>query len=266
MARPLRASLAAAVPLALAVAVLAAVNLLPPDTAVEEIDAAGRLTVCAPPDLQPLVARGPARPGFEIALVDEAARRSGWRVSVTTNAAMTREFNPANWRISRATCRLIVGGLRDNDRSRSLMEMGAPYLRSGWVWLAPPGETWPPATVAFTPGSVAMDRVGLGTYLRGEGVRVVPLQSAAALPRVLKEGTASIVITDALTAGFLLDGTGLAATPLPGGPAPEGLAFGFWKGDTTLRRRMDDVLAQMVADGTVDRIANDYGVADYLVR
>lgn len=266
MGRSLRASVAAAVPLAVAFGILAAVNLLPPDTALEEIDAAGRLTVCAPPDLPPLTARDAERPGFEIALVVEAARRAGWRVSVTTNAAMAREFNPGNWRISRATCRLIVGGLRDNDVSRSLMEMGAPYLRSSWVWIAPLGEAWPPAEAAFTPGSVALDRVSLGAFLRGEGVRVTPLQSPAALAKAMKAGTAGVAITDALTAGILFDGPGFASAPLPGGPPPEGIAFGFWKGDTTLRRRMDDVLAQMVADGTVARIAGDYGLTDSLAR
>lgn len=266
MAVSLRSSLAVFAPLAVSFAVLLGVNLLPPDTALEEIETAGRLTVCAPPELGPLVAQDAERPGFEIALVEEAAKRSGWTVSITHNAAMAREFNPRNWRISRATCRLIVGGLRDNNWSRSLMEMSEPYLESAWVWVAPQGSEWPPSQIRFHPGIFAMDRVTLGTFLRGEGVRINPVQRPEQLLKDIEGDDWMTAITDSITADYLFADTRLEANLLPGGPAPQGISLGFWKGDTTLRRHMDGILAAMHEDGTVERLAEEYGLTESLFR
>ncbi|MET3926620.1 transporter substrate-binding domain-containing protein [Devosia sp. 2618] len=266
MALSLRAVLLTIAPLAVSFAVVLAVNLLPPDTALEETQAAGRLTVCAPREMGPLVTRDRDRPGFEIALVEEAARRSGWRATVTANIAMAREFNPANWRITRATCRMIVGGLRDNSWSRSLMELGEPYLTSSWVQVAAPGTVWPPAEVVFTPGVFALDRVALGSYLRKAGIHILPEQTPADVATAIDAGKAPVAITDSIMAAFLFRDTGLEIAPLPDGPASTGISLGFWKGDTTLRLHMDEVLDQMDKDGTIARFAEDYGIAVSLLR
>lgn len=153
------------------------------------------------------------------------------------------------------------------------MEMGRPYLRTHWVWLAVPGTVWPPANALFHPGIVAMNRVGLGGFLRSEGVHVIPVQSSVALSRAMKSGSgrvaagqSEVTITDSITAGSFPSGAGLIQKPLPAGPAAEGIALGFWKGDTTLRNHIDAVLAEMAADGTLERFAAEYGLENSLMR
>lgn len=254
----------AIVPLALSFAVVFGVNVLPPDTALTDVEALGRLTVCAPRDMAPLSINDPERPGFEIALVEEIARRSDWRVGLTRSIAMQREFNPSNWRITRANCRIMVGGLRNNSWSRSLLELGEPYLSSSWVWMAEPGTPWPPATAGFAPGVFALDRVALGTYLRAEGVSVMPVQNGTELVAAIQSGDAPAGITDSITASSLLNETGLAASSLPGGPDSVGISIGFWKGDTTLRLYFDSVLDDMRSDGTLALLAEQYGLTESL--
>lgn len=144
------------------------------------------------------------------------------------------------------------------------MEMGRPYLSSTWVWTGQEGVQWPPATAGFSPGIFAMDRITLGTFLRKEGVRVMPVQKPDQLVQALQSGQVPAVITDSITADFLFHDGGQEIAPLPAGPAPEGIAMGFWKGDTTLRRHMDAILAEMAADGTLARLAADYGIAGSL--
>ncbi|SDG89340.1 substrate-binding periplasmic protein [Pelagibacterium luteolum] len=265
MALPFRATLAAVLPLVISFAVVLGVNLLPPDTALEEIRALGRLTVCAPRDMEPLVINDRERPGFEIELIEEAARRSGWRLAVTSSIAMGREFNPGNWRITRATCRIMVGGLRNNAWSQSLMEMGEPYLASSWIWAAEPGTAWPPETAAFSPGVVALDRVELSTYLRGLGVQIFPVKDTDELLATINAGSGAAGITDSVTATAFSDDLDLAISILPEGPPQSGISIGFWKGDTTLRLHMDIVIEEMRSDGTVARIAEKYGLIGSLI-
>jgi|GEM_PF-2277574 len=260
MARALPTPLRAMLPLALSFAVVLGVNFLPSDTALEDINAAGRITVCAPRDMGLLATRDAARPGFEIELIEEVARRSGWRVAVTRNVAMGREFNPGNWRISRATCRILVGGMRDNAWSKSLLELGEPYLSSSWVWVAPPGAAWPPQETVFSPGVFALDRAPLGTYLRENGIKVAPVKTPDELVEALHAGQLANAITDSTTATFLAQNHDLTVSPLPEGPAPTDLSFGVWKGDTSLRLHIDYVIDQMRNDDFIEGLRDKYGM------
>ena len=58
---------------------LGAVYLLPPDTSLREVRAAGTLRACMPPSYPPLVTGDPAAPGIDVELLQEIAR--GTRVA-----------------------------------------------------------------------------------------------------------------------------------------------------------------------------------------
>jgi polar amino acid transport system substrate-binding protein len=248
------------VPLAVAFAILFGVSFLPSDESFQEIQQAKRLTVCAPRDMAPLVTRDREKPGFEIELLREAATRMGLTISVTQNAAMNREYNPANWRISRANCRVVVGGIRDNVWSRSLLELTDPYLSSEWTWIHKGNATWPPESTAFAPGTVAFDRVALAQSLIKQGVDAVPMQNVSDLMEAFTKDEISSAITDSAIAAASFTAPEFILTPVPSGPDATGFSFGFWKGDTTLRREMNAVLSALKADGTIAKLANDYGL------
>jgi ABC-type amino acid transport substrate-binding protein len=90
---------------------LAAVNLLPPDTSLSEVRAAGVLRACLPAAYPPLVTGDPAAPGIDVELLRELAKNMDLRLVVSTNAAMGRDFNPRNWHITRAQCDVLAGGV-----------------------------------------------------------------------------------------------------------------------------------------------------------
>ena len=59
---------------------LGAVYLLPPDTALRQVRAAGALRVCLPPSYPPLVTGDPAAPGIDVELLQAIARDLGVRL------------------------------------------------------------------------------------------------------------------------------------------------------------------------------------------
>jgi hypothetical protein len=248
------------VPLTVAFAILFGVSFLPSDESLTEIQQAARLTVCAPREMGPLVTRDREKPGFEIELLREAASRMGLTISVTQNAAMNREYNPGNWRISRANCRVLVGGIRDNIWSRSLLELTDPYLASEWTWVHKGNVKWPPESTAFVPGTFALDRVELAQSLIKQGVEAVPMQNIEDVTDAFAQNEITSVITESTIAAASFAAPEFSLNPVPNGPNPTGLSFGFWKGDTTLRREMNATLTTLKNDGTVRKLAEAYGL------
>ena len=55
----------------------------------------------------------PDAPGYDIELIREIADRLDLRVSFATNQAITRDFNPRSWGITRAQCQLIAGDVEE---------------------------------------------------------------------------------------------------------------------------------------------------------
>ena len=101
---------------------LGAVYLLPPDTALREIRAAGTIRVCLPPSYPPLVTGDPARPGIDVDLLRSIARKLDVGLVTVVNPVMGRDFNPRAWRITRAQCAVLAGGVVGSATTRSFLE------------------------------------------------------------------------------------------------------------------------------------------------
>src|SRR5258708_34565778 len=89
---------------------LAAVNLLPPDTSLSEVRAAGVLRACLPSAYPPLVTGDPAAPGIDVELLRGLAKSMDLRLVVRSNAAMGRDFSPRNRHITHPICDVPAGG------------------------------------------------------------------------------------------------------------------------------------------------------------
>ena len=92
---------------------LGAVYLLPPDTALRQVRAAGTLRVCLPSSYPPLVTGDPRAPGIDVELLRLIAQKLGLGLVTVTNPAMGRDFNPRSWRVTRAQCEVLAGGVVD---------------------------------------------------------------------------------------------------------------------------------------------------------
>lgn len=246
-------------------ALLVAVNFLPTDTALRVIRERGTLRACVPTEFPPLVTTDPARPGIEIELLEELASRLSLRLQLHRNPAIGRDFNPRNWRVTRAQCELIAGGVVASATTRSFLETSGPHMETGWAALATAGtRSLRGAKVGFFAGTSGLDRIALSRFLQSQGATVTVLNSRAALVAGLTSGEFTIGVSESLTARQVAEVIGATAMWLPGSLDRYPLAFGLWKGDLTLKRAVDAALSAMRSDGTLTRIVESYRLDEIL--
>jgi ABC-type amino acid transport substrate-binding protein len=243
---------------------LAAVNLLPPDTSLAEVRAAGVLRACLPSAYPPLVTADPAAPGIDVELLRELAKGMDLRLAVSSNPAMGRDFNPRNWHITRAQCDLLAGGVVASPQTRSFLETSPSYAETGWafVWPKPIGEQ-PRGELAghragVLVGISGLDRLALSRYLREQNVEVTILANAAELTDGLRDGKFDFAVTEALLAEEIAAKEGWTAAWAPPPLARYPLALGLWKGDLTLKRAIVASLEKLERNGEVAKIKARY--------
>lgn len=243
------------------VALLVALSLLPPDTSLAEIRQAGALRACVPPLYPPLVTGDPDRPGTDIELLQEVAKRLDVSLIVNENTAIGRDFNPRNWGLNRAQCQVIAGGVVDSDQTRSFIETGPSYAETGWATVSPaPLDSLEGKTLGALTLVSGLDRIGLASFLRAQGAKARVVTTPDALVTGIADGTFQAGVTEAMLASELAAGNGwTAAWASPDLPRYH-LVLGLWKGDITLKRAIEAAFAGLTADGTLAAILARYGV------
>ena len=187
---------------------LGAVYLLPPDTSLRQVRAAGVLRVCLPPSFPPLVTGDPAVPGIDVEMLQTIARDLGVRLATVVNPVMGRDFNPRAWRITRAQCDVLAGGVVGSATTRSFLDTTPAYAITGWAWLAPhPTEDLQGRRVGVLVGVSGLDRVALAAWLRAAKAQVTVTLDATELLQGLRDGRFDVGVTERLLAAEL-------ATPL----------------------------------------------------
>src|SRR5262249_58152993 len=87
---------------------LAGVYLLPADTSLSEVRRAGLLRACMPPVYPPLVTSDANAPGIDVELLRALAEKLALKLAITANPAIGQDFNPRNWRVTRAPCHVLA--------------------------------------------------------------------------------------------------------------------------------------------------------------
>lgn len=243
-------------------ALVGAVYFLPPDTSLALVRESGNIRVCVPPSYPPLVVENAAAPGYDVELVTEIARRLEVGVTFATNAAITRDFNPRSWGITRAQCQLIAGGVVASPTTRSFLDTSPAYLETGWAIVSSnPVTTLAGLQVGFYAGLSGLDRLGLSSFLRGAGAVVTVVTSRAALIDGIASGRFAAGVTEALTAATIAgaeDGWEVAWMPEQLGRYP--VAIGLWKGDLTLKRAISAAIEALRRDGYLASLDSRYGI------
>lgn len=240
-----------------------AIYLLPPDNSFETISQAGRITACMPTLYPPLVTADPAAPGFDVELLGAIAARLDLRLAVLPNAAMAEDFNPRSWRVTRAQCQVLAGGIALTPPVLSYLDATAPYLSTGWAVVSPqPISGLEGKTLGFYAGLSGLDRVALSRSLRALGLRPRIVNTPEALEAGLADGTFDVGLSEALVARQIAGANDWSVAWAPGTEERYPLGIGLWKGDLTLKRRITAVLDDLEADGTVTRLKEKYDIAD----
>lgn len=247
---------------AVLVGLLALVYLLPPDTALEEIEEAGVLRVCIPPDYPPLITGEDERPGFEIELLEAVAETMGLRLVTNINSAIGSDFNPRNWRVTRAQCNIIAGGVVATELTRSFLDTTPPHLETGWVLVGTePTLSLRDRSVGFFAGLSGRDRLALSRFLRAEGADIQIVQGRADFVAGLQSGAFEVGVTDALIGRQIAGANDWSVAWVSGEEDRDPVAFGLWKGDLTLKRALVRALNQLRADGLQDALLDKYEIA-----
>jgi len=243
-------------------ALFGAVYLLPPDTSLGEVQRTGALGVCVPTLYPPLVTGKPDAPGFDVEFVQAIAGRLGVGLVVNANAAMGRDFNPRDWNVTRAQCQMLAGGVVASDATRSFLDTTPPHLETGWalVALQVPSRL-EGAKVGVYTGLAGLDRLGLSRLLRAANARVEIVASAEALTDALRSGRIDAGVSEALMARQIAGTLGLQVAWMPAPLARYPVAFGLWKGDLTLKRRLTAVIEELEGEGLTRELMGRYRIA-----
>jgi ABC-type amino acid transport substrate-binding protein len=243
-------------------ALFGAVYLLPPDTSLAEVQRTGALGVCMPTLYPPLVTGKPDAPGFDVEFVQAIAGKLGVKTVVNANAAMGRDFNPRDWSVTRAQCQMLAGGVVVSDATRSFLDTTPPHLETGWALVAAKlPARFTGVKVGVYTGLAGLDRLGLSRYLRGANAQVEIVPSAEALADALKSGRIDAGVSEALMARQIAGTLGMQVAWMPEALARYPVAFGLWKGDLTLKRRLAGVIDQLEGGGLTRELASRYRIA-----
>jgi ABC-type amino acid transport substrate-binding protein len=242
---------------------LFAVTRLPPDTTLAQVRESGLLRACVPDAYPPLVTGEADAPGIDVELLQAVAEGLGVRLLLVTNSAIGRDFNPRNWRITRAQCLVLAGGIVDTQTTRGFLVVTEPHAATGWAAVArDPGLTeLRGAQVGFFSGLTGLDRLSLSRWLRERGADITILSSEAEARDGLETGRLDVVVSEALTARRLAESIDGRAVWLPLAQSEVPVAFGLWKGDLTLERAVGQQLRRLERDGTMARIMERYDLA-----
>lgn len=243
-------------------ALLLAVNFLPPDTSLSEVQSDAALRACVPPAYPPLVTGDPDRPGIDIELLGAVATQIGVKLTLNRNDAMGRDFNPRNWGLNRAQCQVIAGGVVDSYQTRSFLETGPSYARTGWAVISSkPLAELTGLNISVLTLVSGLDRIGLASFLRNADAQPHVVRRPEELVAGITEHRFDAGITEALLASRLASENGWTAAWMPPELDRYNLVFGLWKGDVTLKRAIDQAFADLAADGTISAILARYAGA-----
>jgi ABC-type amino acid transport substrate-binding protein len=238
---------------------LGAVYFLPPDTALREVQAAGTLRVCLPPSYPPLVTGDPAAPGIDVELLQRIVKDLNVRLVPVVNPVMGKDFNPRAWRITRAQCEVLAGGVVGSPTTRSFLETIPSYATTGWAWLSPrAGATLQGSRVGVLVGVSGLDRVALASWLRAAKAQVTIVPDATGLVQGLKDGRFDAGITERLLAVELAAPQGWTVNWMPPELQRYPVVLGLWKGDLTLKRAIVSAMDQMRRSGEIATIIARY--------
>lgn len=244
--------------IAVIAALLAGLSFLPPDTSFAERQKQGVLRFCVPDRDNALIRADDAgRPGPELRLMEGVAARLGLKLQLVEVANMGRSFNPRDWQIGRGQCDLLGGGLADSPANRGFLTL---LPNGGRIALVRIGgdETPPPAgsEIGVFMGSAGLDRLRLSRFMREAGWHAEPLSSPSALAAWLATGRPAIA--SSLTS-FAQD---VQSHDLPEQAGEShALAFGLWRGDVTLTRRVRAALQREMEREQLVAGANDLGAS-----
>ena len=238
---------------------LGGVYFLEPDTSLDEMRKSGGLRACLPTSYPPLVTGVAEKPGIDVELLGAIAKDLGVRLTITSNPQMGQDFNPRNWRITRAQCQVLGGGVIESPLTRSFLDTVAGHAETGWA-IVSKGD--PPQLagkrIAVLAGISGLDRLALSRDLRAAEAIATLTPTQAAFVQRIASGDVDAGITERLMGERIAAENGWRIGWAPGNLPRYRIVLGVWKGDLTLKRAISDAYGRLERSGEKDRILARY--------
>jgi ABC-type amino acid transport substrate-binding protein len=181
------------------------------------------------------------------------------RLVTVVNPVMGRDFNPRAWRITRAQCEVLAGGVIGSVTTRSFLETTQSYATTGWAWISSrPGATLDGRRIGVLVGVSGLDRIALAAWLRAANAQVTITPDATELVQGLKDGRFDIGVTERLLAEQLATPLGWTVGWMPAELGRYPVVLGLWKGDLTLKRAVVTAIERMQRSGELATIMARY--------
>jgi polar amino acid transport system substrate-binding protein/cystine transport system substrate-binding protein/membrane-bound lytic murein transglycosylase F len=179
---------------------------------------------------------------------------------------MGGDFNPRDWRVTRAQCEVLAGGVVASPLTRSFLETSPPYAQTGWALILrqPNADLQQPTVdvrrrhVGVFSAISGLDRLALSRYLRANDADVTIAADQAQFVQGLRDGRFDIGITERLLAEQIGSGEGWRVAWAPPELPRYPLALGLWKGDLTLKRAIGNALEELRQSGGLAKILSRY--------
>lgn len=285
--------------LAVPLLLMSLVYFIPTDTSLALVQDAGIIRACVPGSLPPFITGNPAAPGVDVDILTALARELDVRLVLNTNPSIGQDWNPRNWRVTRAQCQIIAGGVVDTETMRSFLDTTPAYMETGWALLSagsghgqpladeplpgplggafsagdgsydgsgsgkPGGGSLPNfegENVGFFAGNSGLDRLPLSRFLRDQGARPITVPGSQQLIDGMQSGRFSLGVAEAVAARHIAGVNGLHVQWLPPELGRHSIVFGLWKGDLTLKRALVKAMETLRRSGELDRIIEKYNL------
>ena len=115
-------------------------------------------------------------------------------------------------------------------------------------------------TIGVQSGSTAQETLVASDLYSDD--TMVPLQDNVTLLQKLEEGSVDAVFLDSIVAYYFIAANNKEFYVIPGNLEQEDYAIGFRKGDDALRDKVDEVIDEMKADGSLAEISKKWFGSD----
>lgn len=201
--------------------------------------------------------------GFDIDLAREICTRLGVKCVVRPIAWKQKEDELGSGRID------CIGGMSVIPQAQETMTLSEAYVKDNLVFVIR-GDSeimW----MRDLKGKVVGMQVGSTSYdafhaseLYGEA-KVIALPDNMAVLRELKDRTLDAGLVDSLAACYFIRSSSERYFLLHDSLSEEDLALGFRKGDKELRSRVQKILSELKADGTLGKLSQKWFKSDIMI-
>lgn len=195
--------------------------------------------------------------GFDIDVAKEVCFRMGIEL----------KMQPINWSekeeiLNSGEIDCIWNGMSVTPDRAESMTLSQPYMKDELIFMVPAKSKvrtfldLEGCSVAVQSGSSTKEALeNCGLY---ENINIVVMDDLLEMFEQLNAGNLDAILVDSVVAYYYIAKSDYAIYVLPEGLAEEKLAIGFRKGDFSLRDRIQEIMYEMDADGTLAKISTKW--------